>query len=285
MEYRIVDLLDCIQDSDVPIRTENHASATKIKELTMEKINTENRKNKRPVRKAARVALIAAVFVLLLSATAYATGFAQSVIGSLSGWFATPDAERDAKYEQAGELSNKEPITEDLSELAGSAITLEESYYDGEDLIIAYSLDAIKYSLEIGFGPGDENFDKLWKLSDDLDILWDYGFSEEEISRIKAEYEENGKVGFIVRKIGLGDHITMADGTDLGPFTGVEKDGKVVLESQNGLPEAAKGLKQLDLVIKVKSFVSYYYFEGDDIYLYSYTDNSEDVCFTIENCK
>ena len=60
MEYRIVDLLDCIQDSDVPIRTENHASATKIKELTMEKINTENRKNKRPVRKAARVAPIAA---------------------------------------------------------------------------------------------------------------------------------------------------------------------------------------------------------------------------------
>ena len=118
-----------------------------------------------------------------------------------------------------------------------------------------------------------------------MDILWDHGFSEEEISRIKAEYEENGKTGFIVRKIGLGDHITMADGTDLGPFTGVEKDGKVVLESQNGLPEAAKGLKQLDLVIKVKSFVSYYYFEGDDIYLYSFTDNSEDVCFTIENCK
>ena len=285
MEYRIVDLLDCIQDSDVPIRTENHASATKIKELTMEKINAENRKNKRPVRKAVRVALIAAVFVLLLSATAYATGFAQSVIGSLSGWFATPDEEADARYEQAGELSNKEPVTKEMSELAGSAITLEESYYDGEDLIIAYSLDTKKYALEIGFGPGDENFDKLWKLSDDLDILWDYGFSEEEISRIKAEYEENGKVGFIVRRIALGDHITMADGTDLGPVVGVEKDGKVVLESQNGLPEAAKGLKQLDLVIKVKSFVSYYYFEGDDIYRYSFTDNSEDVCFTIENCK
>ncbi|MGM9587212.1 MAG: DUF4179 domain-containing protein [Candidatus Limivicinus sp.] len=72
MEYRIVDLLDCIQDSDVPIRTENHASATKIKELTMEKINAENRKNKRPVRKAARVALIAAIIVLLLSVTAFA---------------------------------------------------------------------------------------------------------------------------------------------------------------------------------------------------------------------
>ena len=72
MEYRIVDLLDCIQDSDVPIRTENPASATKIKELTMEKINAENRKNKRPVRKAARVALTATVIVLLLSVTAFA---------------------------------------------------------------------------------------------------------------------------------------------------------------------------------------------------------------------
>ena len=284
MEYRIVDLLDCIQDSSVSIETENHASATRIKELTMKKINTQYGKA-RPVRKAARVVLLAAVIVLLLSVTAHATGFAQSVIGSLSGWFATPDAERDAKYEQAGELSNKEPITEDLSELAGSAITLEESYYDGEDLFMAYSLDTMKYSLEIGFGPGDENFDKLWKLSDDLDILWDYGFSEEEISRIKAEYEENGKVGFIVRRIALGDHITMADGTDLGPVVGVEKDGKVILESQNGLPETAKGLERLELVFKVKSFVSYYYFEGDDIYQYSFMDNSEDVCFTIENCK
>lgn len=284
MEYRIVDLLDCIQDSSVSIETENHASATRIKELTMKKINTQYGKA-RPVRKAARVVLLAAVIVLLLSVTAYATGFAQSVIGSLSGWFATPDAERDAKYEQAGELSNKEPITEDLSDLAGSTITLEESYYDGEDLFMAYSLDTMKYSLEIGFGPGDENFDKLWKLSDDLDILWDYGFSEEEISRIKAEYEENGKVGFIVRRIALGDHITMADGTDLGPVVGVEKDGKVILESQNGLPETAKGLERLELVFKVKSFVSYYYFEGDDIYQYSFTDNSEDVCFTIENCK
>ena len=72
MEYRIVDLLDCIQDSSVSIGTENHASATKIKELTMEKINAENKKNKRPVRKAARVVLLAAVFVLLLSVTAFA---------------------------------------------------------------------------------------------------------------------------------------------------------------------------------------------------------------------
>ena len=75
MEYRIVDLLDCIQDSDVPIRTENHASATKIKELTMEKINTENRKNKRPVRKAARVALIAAIIVLAPILTPVAMNF------------------------------------------------------------------------------------------------------------------------------------------------------------------------------------------------------------------
>ena len=70
-----------------------------------------------------------------------------------------------------------------------------------------------------------------------------------------------------------------------GPVVGVEKDGKVILESQNGLPEAAKGLERLELVFKVKSFVSYYYFEGNDIYQYSFTDNSEDVCFTIENCK
>lgn len=74
MEFNISDLLDDYQDSHVPIQTQNVASAQRIKELTMKKIEAE--KNSRGKgRTIGRMVLIAAIVLAMATTVLAASGF------------------------------------------------------------------------------------------------------------------------------------------------------------------------------------------------------------------
>ena len=144
-----------------------------IKEMTMSKIHETTMRPRKRFRPAL-IAAAAAALLLALGITAYATGWAQSFIAQIPARYAVPDAERDALLEKAGELSNKEPETVELTEteITGESFTLEESYYDGENLMLVYSLDALLRPVEFGYGPGGEHFDDLHTAGENFQLAF-----------------------------------------------------------------------------------------------------------------
>ena len=284
MDKKISELFDYGDEIAVTDGIDAMFDPAEIKEITMKKIHENSVHPRRRFHRITAVAL-AACLILALGVTAYATGFAQSIIAQIPARYATPDAERDALLEKAGELSNKEPETVELTELMGNAITLDESYYDGENLMLVYTLDSLKIPVEFGYGPGGEHFDDLWTAGEGYQLGFEENkFSPEDYQKVLEIQQGTEAGGFIRRYIGIGDHIRLSDGTDLGPMNGMEKDGKVFLQNQDPLPEAARGLDELELTLYVKEFVMYYYTDGSQEYTYCPVVEGEPVTFTIPNC-
>lgn len=278
---RIVGKIDDVYIEEALFKKEDVPSANKKEIIPMKSTG----KRKLPMRFGILVAIMA--MILALSVTAYATGFVESVIAKMAAAWAVPDAERDAQYEAAGEKSNKEPQTVSLTKIVGNAMTMEESYYDGETLMIVYSLDTMRYPVTFDFGPESEGFDKLEKV-EGVSIEWlraEYGISDGDFEKIREKLNTDGKAGFITTQIALGDHVLLADGTDIGPMSFKEIDGKICLECQNGLPEEAKNREQLELVFTVKCWEVCHYIDGEDIYHFYSAAEEEKVTFTIPNCN
>lgn len=74
MNISITDLFDRYGGEAPPLRKADAASPEKIRRLTMEKIRCGSRPGPRPVRKALRIALIAAAAAAMLMAGAFAVG-------------------------------------------------------------------------------------------------------------------------------------------------------------------------------------------------------------------
>ena len=221
----------------------------------------------------------AAVLLLAFSVTAYASGWLTSIFSRVGEQFGIPTPSR---YDEAGELSNKTPERISLRDLPGIVFTLSESYYDGEDLLLAYSLETTTYSVQFGFGPGHEGFDSLrWLGEFDPAVLRD-AVSANDYERITDFYLTVETGGFIVRTSFLGDHIRLPDGTDLGPIlNNYTIDGTRILECQNALPESARGKDELTLVFTVREALVYFYKDGSTLYQYSDPLREENVTVVI----
>lgn len=75
MEFNIWDLLDDYQDSSVPLREVQAASASRIKELTMKKIHMEKTEPQKGMSVLGRIVLVAAVIMALATTVMASTGF------------------------------------------------------------------------------------------------------------------------------------------------------------------------------------------------------------------
>ncbi len=75
MELRISDLLDALTEAEVDIRPNTSASESRIKELTMKKIHSENKKKHRSLSAFTKVLLAAAIMASLAIPVMAATGF------------------------------------------------------------------------------------------------------------------------------------------------------------------------------------------------------------------
>ena len=89
--------------------------------------------------------------------------------------------------------------------------------------------------------------------------------TEQEFDALKEIYEKDGTVGFISYSVGIGDHVLMADGSDLTYAPGPDGEGRYFIEPYGELPEQAKNLDALDVVLKIKKFKCCTYIDEDGV--------------------
>ena len=239
---------------------------------------------------------LAAALILSLGIVAYATGFVSAITELARSFYKpVPDDEMRNERPEAAEYNenwnsqmdewieigeNSDKTTQSAELENGTTITLTENFYDGERLALSYVLSREKPTVDYSFGPDHEYFDLLAE-SDGL--LWYQDLSIAQYLEIMAKLKLTSKVGFVIRTVNVGDHVTLADGTDIGPFVGGELDGYTVLVPQNGLPDSAKGQDKLDVVFHVKTYEAYIWLEGDKVYSYHPIVDSVPVTFEIIN--
>ena len=226
--------------------------------------------------------VLAAALILSLGVVAYATGLVSAIAEAareLSLPVPNEEMSWNSKMDELIEIGeNSDKIAQSVELEDGTTITLTENFYDGERLALSYVLNTDGPSIDYSFGPDHEYFDLL---TENNGLLWYQNLSNAQYLEIMAELEQTDKVGFVIRNVDVGDHITLVDGTNIGPFLGGEIDGNTVLVPQNGLPDTAKGQDKLDVVFHVKTYESYIWLEGDKVYSYHPIVEGVPVTFTI----
>ena len=226
-----------------------HASATTLWEVYNK---MENKKTYKRFSRRLAIVTAAVILTLALGITASAAGF--SSLFSQVPWNAVSDQRTDDFYTQAAEHSDKTPQHSTLSD--GSFFTINESYYDGENLLLAYSLEETRHPVSYAFDSTHEFFKELTMVSADYQFLWYQDLSEQEYTDIMNRLNEYGQVGVILTQTYLSDKIKLQDGTDIGPFVGgpLSADENVIyMEPQNGLSESAKNLDSLIISCRLKT--------------------------------
>ena len=239
---------------------------------------------------------LAAALILSLGIVAYATGFVSAITELARSFYKpVPDDEMRNERPEAAEYNenwnsqmdewieigeNSDKTTQSAELENGTTITLTENFYDGERLALSYVLSREKPTVDYSFGPDHEYFDLL---AESEGLLWYQDLSIAQYLEIMAKLKLTGKVGFVIRTVNVGDHVTLTDGTDIGPFVGGELDGYTVLVPQNGLPDSAEGQDKLDVVFHVKTYEAYIWLEGDKVYSYHPIVDSVPVTFEIIN--
>ena len=127
-----------------------------------EKETNMNHKVKKTSKRLLTVA-VAAAMVMALAVVGFATDALPSLIGRLgSGHFADINPERDAFYQMAGEMADKNAETVNPETEQAISLTKEEAYYDGEKLVLAYTLNTEASVIDFDFGPEHEYFGELF---------------------------------------------------------------------------------------------------------------------------
>ena len=244
-----------------------------------EKETVMNQKTKKISKRLLMVAVAAAMIMALT-----VVGFAADVIPSLIGRLGSGDA----FYQLVGEKSDKTKETVEPKTDQVISLTKEESYYDGENVVLAYTINVEGATVAFDFGPDDENFEHLFTPPESnqtsMSQIWqDHGLSAADFAKAQKIMLSEGAVGFTVRSVGIGDHLKLADGTDPGPMIGGEVDGTIILRNQDELPESARNLDEITLYLGVKQYVHYYYVENGVVSWYCPVVEAEWIPFTIEN--
>ena len=223
------------------------------------------------IRRKLSASLVAAlVALLLLTGIAFATGIAQSVFRAMRGMYTGEDP---SKYEQLEALSNRSEISVPLEHVQDGRFTLIQSYYDGEQLMMAYTLDAPEQPVDFTFGPDHARFKDLQpgKL----------GFTVEdgEAGQFHRMRAEKGSLGMIKHNVYLSDRVKLLDGTDLPNYNERTTADGTYMEFLLPLPKAARNKDELTLVLKIKRSTLYYYEDATDGYYFH--DNYEPDFVTV----
>lgn len=246
----------------------------------MNNLHTNTITHRRP-RKKATIIIAAALAVSLLTGVAFATGVAQSIFSGMIGRTVGDDA---AKYETIDALSTKEEVTVTIPEMDDTMITLSQSYYDGEQLMLGYTMNAHVKPAEFGFGPEHENFDKLTPVETEttmLNLSLEDKLTADEYARFMQTLDEAGSAGVIFYEIFVSDHVLLENGEDIGAHGSVELPNGTYMEFATPLAEAAQNQDELHIFFKVKCTPWYYYQDSEGAYYYCAADENELIAFTI----
>lgn len=271
MKIDIRDLFDGYEDEGVPIRERAAVSPDRIQEEVMKRIEKPERRTRRRV---GSVLLVAAAFVLLLTVTAYATGLLPAIFEASDALGRIPEAgDRESVIEHA---DTEERVAE-RPDFHNSTLTVSESYYDGERLMLGYRLDVSRSPADFSFGPDSAYFDRLEPIVKEDTVLMldlrDY-LTPEEYAEFQRVLQEDGRAGVCFEDVYLSDGILLPDGSRVGAPLTEETDAGYYLVFQH-LTDAAKNQDALELTFRLKCTPVYYYQEGDAAYYYFDHDNTQ----------
>lgn len=242
-----------------------------------------SREERRPlVKRKMRISLVAAIIAAIaLSGAALAIGI------NLFEYFGKHD-ERLAQLAPQSELENvRQEIVE--SEVLGTTkAAFNNAYYDGENLIAAFTLENSKrYE---SFEPTEEMLTRMEKVNPDYFAI-PY---EENTPGIEALYsyqmsiQEGKPAGIAYYSVYPSDHCTTSDGIDLPSSTWQDDalpSGSIMYlrEFENPLPEDARNEERLELHIRLWQKPSYFYFDGMTHYeLYGVQEGAGEITTVVK---
>ena len=173
-------------------------------------------------------------------------------------------------------LVEEEPAKTSVRDFPNNRFSLCESFYDGTSLTLAYKPESMIYPVEFGLVP--DNLDDLQNMGRwYINAGWQTSMTQEDYEHVAKMLREEEQCGFVLRYFYLGDHICLTDGTDLGPWVGMNEGGTVFMkwpsetsqesnQIHSSLPREAQNRDALELVLKIREIVEYHYKDGDTYY-------------------
>lgn len=247
----------------------------------------------KPAGRKLMVLVLAACLILALGLTAYAAGFL-----FLSNWIRGFDVEppTDELWESRPEVAEwrteqmeNQAVLDAMAEkavqsgeekhpegLADSGITLLESCYDGEKLLMACRFDAPQRPVTFDF---DENHPLFAELHTSQEDYWNeneawkwYVPLESDQKEIEKRLAENGRVGFTTYDFFISDHV-LINGEDpgLSHSDPADNDGVFFVDPfytsvfGSELPESVKNLPEVEITFTIRCAETHYWMEGDTI--------------------
>lgn len=220
-----------------------------------------------PVKKSVSFAIVLVIAILTIGAT---VAFAEMLGLNVFEIFGET-VDRYKKIAPYAVLEQTSKVSVTTVELGTTVASISSAYYDGQSLIVGYSIQ--NGSRMEQFSPDDTLIAKMTKV--DYAPFGEITTDEEWalIYQWSQAITDGVPMGIITYSVYPSDHTTTDDGVDIPPFIFYTKKGEdgieyTIREFAAPLAEELQDLDQLTLNIRLYQGVSYFYFDGTDVYTY-----------------
>lgn len=257
-----------IEDTGIRDAMDSRLSALNASAGRRERIRQRINQEEEPVvRKKITTGMVLAIVILLGLA-----GVALAASLNLFEYFGQHDA-RLAEIAPEATLATEVPETVETSKLGTTVATIHSAYYDGQSLLVAYSIE--NGTRTERFTPTEEQLARMTKLDAPPFIELQGGEGQPILNEYNAALKSGTPYGFSRYSVYPSDHTETDDGIDLPPPQEMQEStpegGQYVLrEYENPLPEAARNRESLNIRIPLFQGANYLYFDGKDCYALPY---------------
>ena len=220
----------------------------------------------KPMKK--RFTLIPAL-VLIIALLTMAAAAAEALGIHIFELFGKTD-ERYAQLAPQAILEETAPVTVSSSELGDVIATINNAYYDGETLMVAYSVQGAR-RLE-AFTPDDALLSRMEPFAylPALDASQDAERAAL-LAQWQAALESHTPMGLVQWAVYPSDHTTTDDGIELPPTSEDHREGEdgtiyAIREYEMPLPEEVAGRDCLLLRIGLYRSATYWYWDGEVLF-------------------
>lgn len=218
----------------------------------------------RPVmkRKMTLTVLAAVLAVIALTGAALAVGL------NLFDHFGRNDRRLQVVAPEAALMVN-DAVEVTTDALGVSRARIDSAYYDGQSLIVAYTLD--NYQHYEDFEPTGA---ELAEMTENRDYLLEaFGIEGDPAATeaLRDAIDRKQPYGVVDYTIAVGDRCSTTGGVTLPLHAVAMEDGEegllyCIQEFETPLPESARDLDSLNLTLPVELCISWYWFDGETCY-------------------